>query len=1156
MAHCPLETSQEWKDLLALNEGNEDLTWNQWYMYGYGDIEKFPDINKKVDNKEAEEAEKVAKQVDKQQEDKDPMEKLMDKTKLHLRNRIAVLRRVKKPKEKTIERLTELVENMEDVDGVQSIIMFVDEAYDTSLQLKAVMKSTLKEMQDPDASKKAILIKMQALNDFAFGYNVLDEITTADMIDYFNVTTEEAEEIFEKTEDGKQKLSTKQKLKEAISVRDTIKKMVIEQSIPLLAKFLFRSRSTYADKAIQENLESLRLQQRNLIQQNAIKPNKRIKKDLENIEERIRGLVSRAQSEEEMVKILQEAAVEEGAFDYWIGPLISSPDSALALFAKAVKDRMEAARMIDIENKREIVKSFEEYLSKSTTGSRDNPRKFNEGIYEIVQVPVKVTVVNPKNPNQSYQKNKVDSEGNIVYRDEVRFVEKQDRKKISETYKNWFAKEKNKKPYEGVPEAKLDLQQKIERKAWRKRLQEEVTDKIYKQKSKAEIKEIVKQKQAELDKAEFDFWDKREKYKEIREIRDEFVSPKWKAMYNKDDTPKNAMGEYHKALTDLYYKSQEQLPANQRNGAQVPSVAKKDLERIIDEGVINLAKTKLKEASAIQSYETEMEIQGVQGGTARFLPVYYTQNIDIKDVSFDFASTVLLFAQMANKFTAMDEIQAEISLMQTVIGARENPKFTKSLAKVRDAFARRYGYENFIKENGESYSKKHLDAFIEMVVYGEMQKAEDLGFMNLSATKVANTISSFSAYTTMAADLLKGIANNLQGNIQLSIEAGSQQYFTFKDFLKGKKSYARYLGGVISDFGKPTPTSFMGMLGELYDPMQGNFEDQYGRLVTASALNKLIRTNTLFWNLHFTEHEIQYSGMLSLMHKQKVRDIKTKKEISIFEAHELHGATAKALFENVEVIEEDKDGNKTYRPFTERDRRSLQDRMHALSKKLHGIYNNFDKGVAQRHALGRLALMYKKHMYPGYKRRFQKFAFDEELGDTVEGYYRTFWYTFMRDLRIYKMNIAKQWHTYSTTQKANIRRMLYELATILSLMGMIFLISRAGDEDDELKETYGYNFLLYEMIRMRSETRQYINPIDVYRTIKSPSAALSTVQRFIKFTNQIMPLNITETYERRTGIWNKGDNKAWAYFLKLIGLTGYNIKPQEAVKLYENLTNI
>ena len=67
------------------------------------------------------------------------------------------------------------------------------------------------------------------------------------------------------------------------------------------------------------------------------------------------------------------------------------------------------------------------------------------------------------------------------------------------------------------------------------------------------------------------------------------------------------------------------------------------MERLIDEGVINLAKTKLKEAGNIQSYEIEFELQGVKGGSAKFLPVYYVQDIDIKDVSFDLASSVLLF---------------------------------------------------------------------------------------------------------------------------------------------------------------------------------------------------------------------------------------------------------------------------------------------------------------------------------------------------------------------------------------------------------------------------------------------------------------------------------------------------------------------------------
>ena len=114
----------------------------------------------------------------------------------------------------------------------------------------------------------------------------------------------------------------------------------------------------------------------------------------------------------------------------------------------------------------------------------------------------------------------------------------------------------------------------------------------------------------------------------------------------------------------------------------------------------------------------------------------------------------------------------------------------------------------------------------------------------------------------------------------------------------------------------------------------------------------------------------------------------------------------------------------------------------------------------------------------------------------------------------------------------------------------------AGCDDEDLKDSYLYNFVLYEAIRMRSETFQYLNPKDAYRTIKSPSAALSTVSRVARFTGQIVPWEITETYKRKQGIWEKGDNKAWAYFVKMIGLPGYNISPREAVKVYESLTSI
>jgi hypothetical protein len=93
---------------------------------------------------------------------------------------------------------------------------------------------------------------------------------------------------------------------------------------------------------------------------------------------------------------------------------------------------------------------------------------------------------------------------------------------------------------------------------------------------------------------------------------------------------------------------------------------------------------------------------------------------------------------------------------------------------------------------------------------------------------------------------------------------------------------------------------------------------------------------------------------------------------------------------------------------------------------------------------------------------------------------------------------------------------------------------------------------MYELVRMRSETSSYISPKDAYRVVKSPSAMTSTLERSIKFGNQILPWNITEQYKRKTGVWDKGDNKAWAYFLKLAGFSGYNITPAEAVKSFES----
>jgi hypothetical protein len=243
-------------------------------------------------------------------------------------------------------------------------------------------------------------------------------------------------------------------------------------------------------------------------------------------------------------------------------------------------------------------------------------------------------------------------------------------------------------------------------------------------------------------------------------------------------------------------------------------------------------------------------------------------------------------------------------------------------------------------------------------------------------------------------------------------------------------------------------------------------------------------------------------------------------------------------------------------------RLDVQNKIHALNKRLHGIYNNFDKSVAQKYTLGRLGFMYRKFLVPSYTRRFKKLGMDQELGSMTEGFYRTFWNAFAKDLVTFKAGIMTQWSTLSDFEKAQVRRTLTELGFILALSALIWglLLMVDDDDEEEMKKSYAYNFLFYQAIRLRSETQQYLPGFgfkDAYRIVKSPTAMTNTVDHFIKFTDQFLFTWDDEklSYQRRAGVWEKGDNKSWAYFLKLIGYSGNNITPEQAVKNFQMVLN-
>jgi hypothetical protein len=1139
MLSCPRKTSREWQDVLARAHGNEDEAMRIWIEEEY---EFNPDLNVVV---KEENYEDERQGVPGQEElENDDFSGLVQRIKVYINKQIEILNSKKIANVKYKQsKLKELLTAVETMDGVASIGMFVKDAYDKAKQVEIRFGKLLANKKN--MTSKEIMIELTGINDFANSYSILDEIDSADMMDYFTTGAG--------VEDTYGPMTPQKMLTDAIKIRDKVKKKVVTEAIPLMAEYLVEYKSTLQDKTIPQEIARMQQEIKD-IEANTKMSDKKKEKQIKKLEDRLKLFEGFDVDQGSMEKILKMANRDEGVLDFLLSPLITSSDSALALFAKSVKSQLEFARQKDIKVRDRLVDAFQKYR-KTAPASSDNTAKFNEGIYDEVEIPI------------------YDKDGTISgSRKEIQFVQKFDMSKFNKAKREFFEK-LGPLPQKVGEKATKEEAAKI--KAWW-----EARNKWYIDNTQARPKEerdkIILQMQKDRDNKiisedDYNKWQRKNvnEYKGVVTYFDDLATPsnkyksdKWDAMYDSNDVAKNEKGRYHAELLKIYFEAQAKLPESQQKEFRVPSISKSDLERIMQNGLKDFVKTNVSEAVKMQSWDTEYALGSLSEEDVKFLPIYYTQKMDAKDVTLDFAMSVLVFSAMANKYEALNNINAETSLMKTIVGARKVPETNSKGQGVLDAFAKKLGYEEYIRQNGESYSKKHLDAFIDMVVYGEMQKAEEI-FGGLSLTKITNTAMSYSAITTIAADLLKGVANNLQGNIQIMIEAVGGQFFNRKNLRRGKAFLAKNLPGILSDFGKPAPTSLAGKLVEKYDPMQGNFKDNYGKKVSMSMANKLFRTDTLFFNQHFGEYEIQVSTMFALFDSIKVLDKATGEEITLLQAYNTYGADEAhskikiAKTNSKGEAELDQDGKPLYVPFGETQRQDIQARLHGLNKYMHGVYNDFDKGTIQKHSLGRLALMWRKHVAPGYKRRFKRVSMDHEIGTPTEGYYRTFGDTMMSDIRQYKFNVIKNWSTYTPYQKAQISKVLAELSIIMALSTLAFILTNIlvdpdDDEREAIQDNYLYNFLLYETLRMRSETASYINPIDAVRVLRSPSAMTSTFDRIIKFGNQVMPWNITEEYERKTGIWEKGDNKAWAAFLKLMGFSGYNTNPEQAWKSFES----
>lgn len=538
------------------------------------------------------------------------------------------------------------------------------------------------------------------------------------------------------------------------------------------------------------------------------------------------------------------------------------------------------------------------------------------------------------------------------------------------------------------------------------------------------------------------------------------------------------------------------------------------------------------------SKEKKVELD-LAGNELQKLPVYYTSPLEDMDrLSTDFTSSIMAYASMAVNYNEMNKVIDVLELSRDLIKEREVQQLSGD-SKLIDAF--KVVHKKFNKKytkSGETLRiGKRIDDYYASAIYG--QHKDDEGTWNIFGKEIdqAKTIDTLKSYTGalgLGLNLFSAISNVTMGKMQLFIDAMSGEYFNMKDSAIGKKNYYALLPQYMAEINSTKKTSKLGLLIDKFDAL----EEFYGSLKSQGyykgPLSRIIGSANIFFLNNAGEHYLHSRNMLAMLNNVKVKD-NAGKEISLFEAFEVRtdsdGASKLVLKEGTKDLEgkllstEGLDENsKLYSETEERyndfiDNQKL--RIGKVNQSLNGAFNEADKGAIHRNSLGRLAMQFRQWMPAHYSRRFSGASYDARLDQWREGYYTTigrFAINLMKDISRGKFELATNWDSLSTHEKANMKRALTEIGIFATLAALIAMI---GPEKDR-KGNWGERMAIYQLKRMYLETGAsvpWLSAIENASTIlKSPAAAINSF-------NDI--LNIVQVWNMFNEI-ESGRYKGWS----------------------------
>ena len=675
--------------------------------------------------------------------------------------------------------------------------------------------------------------------------------------------------------------------------------------------------------------------------------------------------------------------------------------------------------------------------------------------------------------------------------------------------------------------------------------------------------------------------------------------------------------------------SQEDIEPKYRLGLAVPFVEKDDIDRIVEskgknvkEGVIGTIQDVLKgvkrnftktEASASEGFGDVVpsapndfsKLATIDNDEVRYVPVKYTSRGAASDNSYDVWGSLLNYVGSTIRKKDLDKELALINGLEEILGEKENqPKGQNKNLMINNVINKYFPDSPELVKRinlGSNTRLEVLKSFVNSVLYNE-EHFEGYDILGINTQKAIDQVMKLSSYTLLGLAPINWTVNWLSGQVQNMIEAAGGKYYSFKSYMSAKREiyistkYGHIMKDMMSDFSKVGNRSFWGQIMEVFDPIQGDVENEFGQKTSWNKFSNIFRAG-IFSGKIWGEWEIQMSSFIAFMKNVKLYNgkmydkdsfitLKIGTDFTGMTVKEIRTKKLEALREfdkltiNLLDIMEKRDGKlsikKEYEDAFEIGGKQFSDivaKLHSMQKRINGSYAKFDGAYTAKSSLGRMMFFFRKYFVQLAMNRLGQRRPDFE-GMTVEqGFYITFYQSVIQDIIKLRWNFAKNWSNYSDPERAAIAKTLTELSVILtSFLIYGLLLGYDPDDEDRMKKlkdkSWGAQTTVWLMLKVQSETEQFI-PLpgygldEVKRIYSNPSILFGTITNFLVITGQVLGhmgeivgIDSPELYYKKdvgSNIFKEeGDSKLIANFMQtFLGYTGKTFNPLDGLKTFE-----